>query len=313
MSQNKLENILKEKLSEDGVIESKFVLAVSGGVDSMVLLDLFVKVLANPLAQIVVVNFDHQTRPETKFEAEIVERICRKHGLEFKFFLLDIDATKNFEAEARRLRYLYLKEVRCLFEADYIVTAHHQDDQVETVFLNFIKGSFVDGMAGLAAFDGSRHLYRPLLGVKKFDLRKYAKNEAIIYSEDSSNVDTKYLRNFIRLEIVPEISKRVGSMNSIARNAQFYSELSVYLDSQLVSFINEKVIDNTVFRSDLLDLPDFMRFKLYTYFLKDYDLSVADFEQLDKVVTAGNSGKLRVMGDVEFKVIAGKKILISNL
>lgn len=305
MKQNSLEKRFIDVLQEF-VVTKSFVLAVSGGVDSMVMLDLFVKYCKKPFK---VAYFDHKIRNDTAREIEMIRSVCREKDVTFELGVADIPAmVGNLEANARKMRYEFLESIRP--DDAFVVTAHHQDDQVETVFINFLKGSFVAGLAGLARIDESRHLWRPLVGFSKAELLVYSELNNIQFIEDSTNVDTKYFRNFLRGEIIPVLTEKLGSMSVIARNADFYSELGRYLDQQIEVFFESKFINGKIERKFIKELPSFLRFKLYQKLAHEYDLSVADFLELDEVVIHGVTGKKRMMGEVEF--VINKGMLIVN-
>jgi tRNA(Ile)-lysidine synthetase-like protein len=241
---------------------------------------------------------------------ELVKKYCHKHSLKLIYHVFEKFEVGNFEAEARSSRYKFLEEIRINNDFGLVLTAHHSDDQIETVFLNFIKGSFIDGMAGISSLDLDRKLWRPLLSFSKKQLIEYAECNSIDFNTDSTNSDSKYLRNFVRNEIIPSVQERVGSLSSIARNSTFYSELATYIDSQVDTFIAEKFINQTLARSDLLDLPNFFRFSLYSKIVGGYDFSVADFWELDKLILTGFASKSRTVRDCKFLVLPGKKIQV---
>lgn len=169
----------------------KYVVAVSGGVDSMVLLDMLVREQKHEL---VVAHFDHGIRDDSYEDALFVERAARKHGLLFETKREELGATASEEL-ARSRRYAFLKEVSKKHKAA-IVTAHHLDDLVETIIINFIRGT---GWRGLAVFDAlSSGVQRPLLDMEKAQIILYATENGISWREDSTNSSERYLRNKIR-------------------------------------------------------------------------------------------------------------------
>jgi tRNA(Ile)-lysidine synthetase-like protein len=305
-------NKFVEKFKDDNLLKSKLVLAVSGGVDSMVMLDIFLNNYNGRFEELLIVHFDHGIREDSNKDFELIQQYLMDRSFNMKGLILkklDFSTTSNFESEARLKRYNYLEEVRVNNAFDYILTAHHQDDQVETVFLNFLKGSFVPGLAGLAEKDVVRHLYRPLIDFSKKELLDYADKYNVPYLEDSTNADSKYLRNYLRNDLIPAVKTKIGSLNALARNAEFYSELSQYLDQIADNFISQNLVNSEIERVKILELPNFLRFNVYTKLLPGYPLSVADFAEIDSLVEAGVTGKFRQMGEVKF-LIQKKNLII---
>lgn len=296
ISQSSLEYRFKQILKD---FESEsFVLAVSGGVDSMVMLDLFGLFSSAPK---VVAYFDHGIRPDTQVEIQLIQAKCNELGLKFILGgakVLEMEG--NLEANARKKRYEFLES--CRPKGGFVVTAHHADDQIETVFMNFLKGSFVSGLAGLARIDSARNLWRPLLDFKKSELIEYANANKIEFIEDYTNESLDFMRNYCRKDIIPTLNAKFGSLGPLARNADFYGELDAYLDSQVEDYLKINLLNNSIVRSSLVNLPSFLRFKVYQTLNPDYDLSVADFKELDDLVIKGVTGKFRLMGKVEFRI-----------
>lgn len=180
----------------------KAVVALSGGVDSMVLLHLIQKVVPN--SQIVVAHFDHQVRPGSREVASWVKNACLKQGIK-AIFLGKRKGPKMSEENLRKERYLFLEKVRQETGADVIVLAHHAQDQLETLLMRLIRGSGVDGLGAMKQKTGV--LFRPLLGVSKTELKRWAREHKIPFQEDETNQAITYFRNQIRHELIPQLIK----------------------------------------------------------------------------------------------------------
>jgi tRNA(Ile)-lysidine synthetase-like protein len=174
----------------------KYVVAVSGGVDSMVLLDKMVRAGAGEL---VVAHFDHGIRDDSFIDAAFVRQVAEGHGLVFET-LREVLGPQASEALARERRYAFLRDVAKKHNAQ-IVTAHHIDDLVETVAINLTRGT---GWRGLAALDSD--ITRPLIDTEKATLIDYANKRKLAWREDSTNADSQYLRNRLRQK-TPGISE----------------------------------------------------------------------------------------------------------
>lgn len=181
----------------------RYVLAVSGGVDSVVLLDLFVSRVPNPEKNLLVAHYDHGIRPDSAEDRKFVARLAEGYGLEF-FYEEGRLGPRAGEALAREKRYGFLKKVKDETGADAVVTAHHKDDMLETVIINILRGTGRKGLTPLASRPG---LMRPLLDFNKSEILDYAQKKNLAWREDETNKDVKYLRNHIRHNLIPKLSK----------------------------------------------------------------------------------------------------------
>lgn len=165
-----------------------FVVAVSGGVDSVVLLDMMRRL---PETRLVVAHFDHGIRDDSKVDAEFVGRLARQYGLEYHTKREELGRSASEEL-ARTRRYKFLRELAKSYDAK-IVTAHHADDMVESVAINLLRGT---GWRGLAVMGSD--VLRPLSDKTKAELLDYALKHNLEWHEDSTNASDAYLRNRVR-------------------------------------------------------------------------------------------------------------------
>lgn len=175
---------------------AQYVVAVSGGVDSVVLLDL----LASGNHEITVAHVDHGIRPDSAADARFVEGLASRYGYSFECVRLELGARASEEL-ARHKRYEFLYDVASRHKA-MIVTAHHADDLAETVAINLRRGTGWRGLAVLAR----PGIERPLLAYSKEQIYSYAIDHRLEWVEDSTNSDTKYLRNALRATLRPRIT-----------------------------------------------------------------------------------------------------------
>jgi len=179
----------------------RYIVAVSGGVDSMVLLDALGK---QPGLELVVAHFDHGIREDSASDARFVAHTAKRLGLESATERAELGARVSEDA-ARRARYGFLHRMVARYGAKAIITAHHQDDAVETAIINISRGT---GWRGLASLRSTAKVIRPMLHASKADILAYAHENQLTWREDSTNADLRYLRNRIRLRLVPLINAR---------------------------------------------------------------------------------------------------------
>jgi tRNA(Ile)-lysidine synthase len=213
-----LEFIRKHKLFAP---EERILLAVSGGLDSMVMILLFIEGKFN----IAVAHANFKLRgEESDGDEAFVRSFCEARGI--PFFTTAFD-TNNYAAEkkisiqmaARELRYVWFRQLIKQHGFTKIATAHHQDDQAETIFLNMVKGEGLNGLTGMPI--NKRNVVRPLMFASKENLEHYARNTHIKWREDSTNKEDNYHRNFIRHQIFPRIHKINPGLNeSLLRTSE---------------------------------------------------------------------------------------------
>ena len=177
----------------DGDAGARFGVAVSGGPDSMALLAMGVSAFAG---RIEAVTVDHGLRPEAAAEAAMVARWCADAGVPHAVLTPDAPVEGNVSAWARAMRYRVMEGWRAARAIDWIVTAHHADDQAETLLMRLNRGSGVSGLAGVRSRTG--RIIRPLLGVRKRQLIDFARAHALPFVEDPSNGDPRYDRAVVR-------------------------------------------------------------------------------------------------------------------
>ena len=231
---------MKVKLPKAGV----YVVAVSGGVDSMVLLDLLYKTYKDKAGyRIIVAHMDHGTRSDSYLDRRLVEDKAKEYS--FRSISKKVNLGKEASEDvARTARYNFLKEVANANQADYILTAHHEDDLIETAIINLLRGT---GRKGLSAIINNRKVLRPLLNYPKKEILDYAKANQINWHEDSTNENETYLRNYIRKNLMPELkpSARHQLVELINKTADINVEADEIIDS-LVS-VNQDVLSRQLF------------------------------------------------------------------
>jgi tRNA(Ile)-lysidine synthase len=238
-----------------------FWVGFSGGADSTALLLALSELRQSLTATIKAVHFNHGLHPDSDAWAIHCEAFCKELNIELLVMNLSVTSSgSGIEAEARRLRY---EQVECLLGQDEaFLTAHHQDDQTETLLLNLVRGSGVDGLAGMPESRplGKGLLLRPLLDIQGSSLRHYLTEHHKIWLEDPSNEDVNYDRNFIRQQLLPllatrwpAVSTRIATSADLCRQASgslaqwAESELGKHLEHPQVLSLNHLQLDEPEF------------------------------------------------------------------
>jgi len=233
----------KEKLikSSDTVL-----LTVSGGVDSVVLCELF----QQSKIKFAIAHCNFQLRgKESEGDELFVEALAEKYNVPFHTIAFETSSYAkkhklSIQVAARDLRYAWFEEIRQQFNYTRIATAHHQDDSIETFFINLIRGTGIKGLHGILPIQ--EKLIRPLLFANKIEIIAFAKKNKLKHREDSSNASDKYVRNKIRHSLIPllnEINKSASS-NIITTIENLKSVEAVYqkrIDKKRSSLVNEEI------------------------------------------------------------------------
>ena len=204
-----MENLFLSHLKKNfpSISVSKLIIAVSGGVDSIVLFHLCLKLKLNFF--VAHCNFKLREK-ESDLDEKFVRDLAIKHNIKFytKSFntkKLSSNYNKSIQMAARELRYSWFEELSKELNVKHILTAHHLDDSLETFLINLSRGAGIDGLLGIPKVNDT--VYRPLLIFKKDEILSYAKENKISWREDSSNRKQDYLRNKIRLEVLPKLKE----------------------------------------------------------------------------------------------------------
>lgn len=184
------------------------IIGVSGGPDSIYLLDLCIAFAKKTPLKIIVAHVNHGLRgSESNADEKFVKKIASEKGLEFESLKLKKLPAGNLEEVCRDARYGFFAHLREKHDAKWILTAHQQSDLIETVLFNLVRGSFLDGIKGMEITQPKRHLLRPLLSISKEKILAELKAKGIRYRVDSSNRNPKFSRNLIRNKIIPLLKK----------------------------------------------------------------------------------------------------------
>lgn len=225
-------------------LSGKLILALSGGIDSMVLADM----LLHSKADFVLAHCNFHLRgEESDGDEKFVRDYAERKGLTLYVKQFDTlnyaeEHKLSIEMAARELRYAWFEELRQQLNYDYIAVAHHADDQLETFFINLLRGAGIRGLKGMQKVNG--HIIRPLLDIPRTEILQYAVERHLEWREDHTNAETLYLRNKIRHELLPVIdgiskegrSAILKSINHLASENELYREL---VDEKLFQIVKK--------------------------------------------------------------------------
>ncbi len=284
----------------------KYVVAVSGGVDSVVLLDLLVK---QPELELVVAHFDHGIRDDSTEDQQLVATLSQKHGLKYEFKEGKLGSGVSEDA-ARQARHEFLQQIRNKHNATGVILAHHQDDAVETLAFNVLRGTRRKGMSSLQSTDG---IIRPLLGYTKKDIYEYARANNLLWREDSTNADEKYTRNWIRRKLLPRLSKK--QKRELTESYSAAKVRNQVLDEAVRAQLQDLRIGQGIDRKKFIALPYYVSSEVMAAWLRENEVQEIDRRLIDQLVVAVKTlppGKKISLGQ-KFVCIEPTKIAINSV
>jgi tRNA(Ile)-lysidine synthase len=273
-------------MSDKSTGKPTYIVAVSGGIDSVVLLHIMA---SQPGMRLVVAHFDHGIRNDSAEDRRLVADMSARLGLEFEYIEGRLPADVS-EADARDARYQFLRRVQAQYDAQYIATAHHQDDVLETVIINLARGT---GRKGLSSLSSLGELYRPLLGTPKTHIRAYARKHGLVWREDSTNANTDYLRNHIRLKVMPRLDPSARArLLDIVDSAR---ATNLQIDEIVGALLSEHLAEGKLDRQWFIMLPHIVSKEVMASWLRYAGIMSFDRKKVEKLTVAAktfNIGKL---------------------
>ena len=303
---------------------------LSGGVDSVVLLDVLRRTARRLRFRLSALHVNHQLSPRAGRWEAFCRRLCRARGIPFRSVKVAVRRSDSVEAAARAARYAAFASADC----DYVVLAHHRDDQVETLLLQLLRGAGVKGLAAmpllrdegggrraegkikkpirsgsssLIPHRSSLQILRPLLDMTRAEILEYARKRGLKWVEDESNADTHFQRNFLRHEVLPVIARRFPAYRTtLARAAGHLAEAARALEELAEADAAGHLESGTLAVAPLRRLPPARARNLLRYFLARQGVSMPSTERLDEalrqVIAAKPDARVLIeVGDFELR------------
>jgi len=302
--------IAENKLTESG---EKILLAVSGGIDSMVMAHLFLK--SGYETGIAHCNFSLRST-ESDMDEDMVRQYALSRNIPFHTitFKTKSYSKKNglsVQMAARELRYEWFEEIRKEYGYDKIAIAHNLNDNIETIIINLVRGTGITGLSGIKS--ASNHIIRPLLFATRQDIVHYCNRHRIVYREDKSNADTKYVRNKIRHLVIPvlkEINPSIETtLNETAERFTGINEIVSNYILKLRGRISEQKADHMTFNISLLKTYLHNKAILFELF-KPFGIGSVQLNDLSKVIEGKTGGQI-ITGT--HRIIKNRKeIIVTN-
>jgi len=265
------------------LVSRKFLLAFSGGVDSVVLLDLLVNVLKESDA-LRIIHINHNLNEHSNDWAQFSSEICEKYDLPLICESVEPKRHgKGLEADARELRYQSFRDV--IQDDEYLLTGHHQDDQMETLLYRIFRGTGIDGLMAIRREIkfGKGFLYRPMLNISREKIEEYAQLKNLKWIYDSSNDDSSYDRNFLRKDIIPLIKKRWPSVeNKVSRLSVIAEQNQLLLNELAIEDVGQLKNYNHLDIETLSEKSYPRIINIFRFMIKKNNMSVPSMQVLNE-------------------------------
>jgi tRNA(Ile)-lysidine synthase len=268
-------------------------LALSGGLDSIVLLHLLAEVRTTIPFELHAMHVHHGLSNNADTWAKFCSAQCQQLHVPLQIVHVNVaqnsdykNSEQGIEAEARQLRYKALFAFTVEDKVpDFVVTAHHQDDQAETLLLQLFRGAGVKGLSSMAAVDTVRRLLRPLLNVSRQTLYEYAVQHDIKWCDDESNDNTQYDRNFVRHEVMSVLESRFKSIKTVlARTASHMAEASELLEALAAQDAESMLSNNSLCLQALSELSVARAKNVLRWWFAQNGLAMPAAEHLNEII-----------------------------
>ena len=297
-------------------IDSKVIVACSGGPDSMFLLH----VLKEYGLDIVCAHVNHNLREESKEEYEYVESYCKDNNIIFEGTELHDLPKVNTELKAREKRYEFFKILIDKYNAKYLFTAHHGDDLIETILLRIVRGSTLNGYAGFNIITDKKDykIVRTLVYMTKAEIMKHLDQLNIKYYMDSTNLDDIHVRNRYRKNVLPILKEEDKNVHlkflKYHKIAQSYYD---YINERVYECIDDMVVDNVLDINKFNKLDEFMKDKVLEEVIRPYypdDLYLINDNHINELMKMINSNKPNIVLELPNMIVTKKydKLLFNN-
>lgn len=256
------------KLHDNDIV----VIGCSGGPDSMALLYVLQEIRKKINLSLICAHVNHNLRKESKAEEQFLKEYCEQNNIAFEAMTIEKYGDDNFHNEARKIRYQFFDDLVKKYQANYLMTAHHGDDLIETILMRIVRGSTLKGYSGFEKKieKDTYTIVRPLVFVTKDDLLMFDKQNEIPFVLDSSNFKDKYTRNRYRMEILPFLKKEDPMVHEkFIKFSDTLVEYNNYINKELKRKIKQ-IYDNDIINIDkFMEEDDLIQKKIVFYILEE--------------------------------------------
>lgn len=290
----------------------KIVVGCSTGPDSMALVDMLLKIRDKYDLNIIIAHVNHNVRKESYEEAEFIKNYCLENNLIFEAMTIEEYGDDNFHNEARNIRYNFFENIVYKYGANYLMTAHHGDDLMETILMRIVRGSNLNGYSGfkpIVDMDNYK-IVRPLVTYTKKELEDYDIENNVKYYIDSSNSKDKYTRNRFRKYMLPFLKSEDKDVHlKFLKFSKSLEDAYRFIDKTKNNAIKRCIIDDKIMIDKFLLEDEFIQREILYYILSDFyqdDLILIGDRHIDNILKLINSNRANAYINLPNDVLAKK-------
>ena len=288
------------------------VVGCSAGPDSMALIDMLLKIREKYSLSLIVAHVNHNVRDESYEEAEYVNKYCEENFIVFETMIIEEYGDDNFENEARTIRYNFFDSVVQKYNANYLMTAHHGDDLVETILMRIVRGSNLNGYAGFKKIvDMDNYLIvRPLIDYTKIELEQYNLDNNVQYYVDQSNSNDKYTRNRYRKYVLPFFKEEDNNVHSkFLKFSDTLEAASIFINKERNKAIKRVLVNDSIMIEKFKIEDEYIQREILYYLLSEFyqdDLILVSDKHIDLIINLIYSKKANSFINLPNQVVANK-------
>ena len=295
------------------------VIGCSSGPDSMALVDMLLRIRDKFKLSLIVAHVNHNVREESYEEAKYLKEYCEMNNLIFETMTIEEYGDDNFHNEARNIRYNFFEALVHKYGANYLMTAHHGDDLIETVLMRIVRGSNLYGYSGFKKIVemGDYKIIRPLIHYTKEELERYVQNNNVKYYVDSSNDKDKYTRNRYRKYVIPFLKSE--DVNVHDKFLKFSDELNAackFIDKERDRALDRCLRDNVINLDEFIKEDKFIQREILYYLLSEFyqdDLILVNDKHIELVLNLIYSNRANSFVNLPNEVVANKSYSMLEL
>lgn len=288
------------------------VVGCSAGPDSMALIDSLVKIRDKYNLQLVVAHVNHNVRVESFEEAQYVKKYCEDNKLLFETMLIEKYGDDNFENEARNIRYNFFESLVQKYGANYLMTAHHGDDLIETIMMRIVRGSNLSGYGGFKKIVDMDYykIVRPLIGYTKSELEEYDKKNGVKYYIDASNSKDEYTRNRYRKYILPFLKEENSNVHlKFLKFSDSLEEASRFINKERDKALKRVMLADALVIDKFMEEDEYIQKEILYYLLSEFyqdDLILVGDKHIELLMNLIYSKKSNSFINLPNQVVAKK-------
>lgn len=293
-------------------ISDTIVIGCSSGPDSMALVDMLLKIRDKYQLQLIIAHVNHNVRSESYDEAVYMKDYCKKNNLVFETMTIEEYGDDNFHNEARTIRYNFFETLINKYGANYLMTAHHGDDLIETILMRMVRGSNLSGYSGFKEVVQMENykIVRPLIRYTKEELEQYDKDNNVKYFVDSSNDKDKYTRNRYRKYLMPFLKEEdLNVHHKFLKFSEELSDASRFIDKERDKALDRCLNGNVISLDKFVNEDKFIQKEILYYLLSEFyqdDLILVNDKHINLVLNLIYSNRANSFVNLPNEVVANK-------